>query len=214
MKVAQIANSQPCVRSHPRFVGRNSAGSESRNVAKTKIAFTTPATRLLVLVIDVPLVSSIACHERAPQWCRNIDDSTSTQRVVPVNGHWPSKTFWVTLSSVGDARSDFSDIRENPRSNPPHPANMKSMATNTIMSLVGIVALFVRLSACCKEGKDVDWRLVIEGEKNGRAQLETAGVLRAESIKTRMQILDTGKRRGVEREAAETARGIHMALEH
>jgi len=48
VKVAQTTTSQPWARSQPRLVGRNSPGSERRNVTKTKIALTTPARGLLV----------------------------------------------------------------------------------------------------------------------------------------------------------------------
>lgn len=63
--------------------------------------------------------------------------------VVPVNGHWPSSSLCVTLSTVGVFRSNCSDKREKPKINPPHPAKRKSMPTKTIISLVGILAV------CC-----------------------------------------------------------------
>jgi len=50
----------------------------------------------------------------------------------------------VTLSTVGLARIDCSDMREKPSSNPPHPAKRKSMATKDSISLVGILAVLVR----------------------------------------------------------------------
>jgi hypothetical protein len=43
VKVAQATTSHPVVRSQPRFVGRKSAGRDSKNVTKTNIALTTPA---------------------------------------------------------------------------------------------------------------------------------------------------------------------------
>ena len=54
----------------------------------------------------------------------------------------------MTLSTVGLARIDCSDIREKPSNNPPHPAKRKSMATKDIISLVGILAVLVR----CESG--------------------------------------------------------------
>jgi hypothetical protein len=66
--------------------------------------------------------------------------------VVPVNGHCPSNKFCVTLSTLGVLRIDCSDMREKPSSSPPHPAKRKSKPTKTIISLVGMVAVFVRLA--------------------------------------------------------------------
>jgi hypothetical protein len=63
--------------------------------------------------------------------------------VVPVNGHWPSSTFCVTLFTVGVSRNDCSEMSENPKSRPPHPAKRKSMATKTIINLDGMVAFGV-----------------------------------------------------------------------
>lgn len=143
VKVAQITTSQPCARSQPRFVGRNSAGSERRNVTKTKIAFTTPATQSLVLLLMYPLSSEV-CHD-----LRHSSAAISTCRIsshrreafVPVSGHWPSSTFCVTLFTVGSSRKDCSDNSEKPKISPPQPAKRKSIPTKTIMSLVGMAAI-------------------------------------------------------------------------
>lgn len=67
--------------------------------------------------------------------------------VVPVKGHCPSSKFCVTLSTVGVFRIDCSDMREKPSSSPPHPTKTKSMATNTIISLVGMLAVLERYGA-------------------------------------------------------------------
>jgi hypothetical protein len=66
--------------------------------------------------------------------------------VVPVKGHWPSSRFCVTLSTVGVARIDCSDMREKPSNSPPHPAKSRSMPTKAIINLVGMLAV-LRLAA-------------------------------------------------------------------
>jgi hypothetical protein len=60
--------------------------------------------------------------------------------VVPVNGHWLSKRFCVTLETVGVACMRCSDVREKPRSSPPHPAKRRSTPIKTIINLVGMIA--------------------------------------------------------------------------
>lgn len=69
------------------------------------------------------------------QWC------SLGAVIVPVKGHCPSSKFLVTLSTVGLARIDCSEMREKPSNNPPQPAKSKSMPTNVIISLVGILAV-------------------------------------------------------------------------
>lgn len=82
-----------------------------------------------------------------PQYRRLEFHPNSSEVVVPVNGHWPSSTFCVTLFTVGVSRKDCSDSRENPKISPPHPAKRKSSPTKIIMSLVGILA------ALCAQGR-------------------------------------------------------------
>jgi hypothetical protein len=53
----------------------------------------------------------------------------------------------VTLSTVGLARIDCSEMREKPSKSPPHPAKRKSIPTKTIINLVGILAVLVRGNA-------------------------------------------------------------------
>jgi hypothetical protein len=127
--------------------------------------------------------------------------------VVPVNGHWPSSTFCVTLFTVGVSRSDCSEMSENPRSRPPHPAKRKSIPTNTIINLDGMVAISCAGSTLQRgNGSTVGL-----GEK--RMEVARLGAVRRAlrvSINARLEILSTKKRsEDEERAAGRRERKLH-----
>jgi hypothetical protein len=63
-----------------------------------------------------------------------------------------------------------SDKREKPSNTPPQPAKSKSMPTNVIINLVGILAKEVEIKTETAKNK-------IETENKSRAQGESSGVL-------------------------------------
>jgi hypothetical protein len=98
------------------------------------------------------------------------------ESVVPVNGHWPSSRFCVTLSTVGSSRIRCSERREKPSNNPPHPAKRKSIPTKTIINLVGMLAVLVRYDAKATEETGLQKRL--ENRIVQRMEVERRGAVR------------------------------------
>jgi hypothetical protein len=131
VKIAQETTSQPCARSQPLLCGRKSAGSERRKVTKMKTAFTTPAVHPVSMATFLMVPN---CHITGRRHFFLVEG------IVPVKGHWSRRRFCATVLTVGLARIVSSDIREKPSSRPPQAAKRTSMPTNTIMSLVGMLA--------------------------------------------------------------------------
>jgi len=88
--------------------------------------------------------------------------------VVPVHGHWPSSTCCEMLFTVGDSRAVFSDRKAKTINSARHAAKRKSMATKSIISLVGMVSVF-----CEKGGRPASSRRRMCKRRSIRCREET-----------------------------------------
>ena len=158
---------------------------------------TTPArTPLLVGSMRGSLPKPILQQTSRPTWRRVASHRLlPTLEVVPVNGHWPSSRFSATLPMVGLSRSRCSEERAKPKRRPPQPAKMKSIPTNIIMSLVGMVG----------EARQVPW--------SWKRMEEPSGVLSSNDDYCKGRIVDTEKRKG-KGSGRERDMGLQRCLEH
>lgn len=113
VKNEQMTSSQPCNLSHPRFMGKASAGSEMRNVKNMRIALTMPASTSFRLYI-VLFYGEV---------------------IIPVKGHWESKMSYATFATFFVPCSCCSLTRQKPNNRPPVHRNRKSAVKKVSMSL-------------------------------------------------------------------------------